>query len=194
MALDVGRVSHRQSAGFTLIEVMVALALIGLITIAFVERSSAYSHAARVTQVVRDIDALSETGWQMRRVLTGSTNAQLGGRVIDAAFVHDRHSKTATNSYTDALGGKLRVDVSNAVGYSLLYILVYSLSVGDCTALLEQLDVQDFYMVYKGAYMLKNNGVSPYGGELSGGVAATQNACSSLSTGQPLQLRRRLDL
>ena len=185
MVRDRLRVPHGPSAGFTLVEVMVALALIALITIVFIERSAAYGHAARVTQVVRDIEALSAAAWQIRRSLPYPPG-QDGGKVIDAAFAHDPRTKTAVDSYKHALGDTLRV----AYATNSVTIQLFGLSVSDCTALLQEIDVQDFMRVFKGAYILKNNQIPPYGGEISGGVTAIQNACSGSAVTDPLNLQR----
>ena len=181
------------SSGFTLVEVMVYLAIVGLVAVAVLRDSTATMHKVAVDQMVRDISDLSRTIWKLRGVLPAIAVASTGGgKVIDQAFVHNPPVKPAINVYNHPLNGSTTVLSSSAT--SAVTVSIAGLAFADCSEILLRLDAQDWAIVRVSGTLstvLKSNLVSPFRGDLSGNISALTGACSNAGNGRILVLERR---
>jgi len=178
--------------GFTLIEVMVFLALLGAVAVMVLTDSARTIHQTEIDQMVRDIDDLSRTAWKMKHAFGAVATVADADRLITNAFVSAPPLRGATaNIYVHPLSGNSTVTASDAA----VTVLFFGLSLEDCSDVLFRLDAWNWAIVRINGTtvtILKSNTVSPYQGELNTAMPGITAACSNAGNSRTVYLERRL--
>jgi len=138
-----------KSRGFTLVELMVVLALISLIALMGTSAFSAYKRAD-VTLYLQQLYQLAEATHRLKEPLAKiTTGGNLGGpMILNAAFPHGevKRVSTSSNTYDTPLGSTMGVWYPYLADYA--YFISFSLSQQECTEILTKVSMADFYQTY----------------------------------------------
>ena len=138
--------TYRVSRGFTLVELMVVLALISLIALMGAGAVSAYKRA-NVTLYLQQLYQLAEATHRIKPTLGTTTSWTVGGgMVIDAAFPHGEVVKLGglANKYVPPLGSSAEVGWSS----SLIAVKMGGLTKDECREVLLKVSMAEFYYVF----------------------------------------------
>jgi len=138
-----------KSRGFTLVELMVVLALVSLIALMGTSAVSAYKRAD-VTLYLQQLYQLAEATHRLKEPLMKASFSNAGGKmVIDAAFPHGEVSNSSIfiDHYDSPLG-----DYSFATWYlppySYVVLGTVGLSKDECREILLKIDMAEFDHIY----------------------------------------------
>ena len=181
-----------QAKGFTLIEVMVFMALIGVMAVMVMRDASRSMHQTEIDQMVRDVDSLSRTAWKMKNSFGATPTPGAANRLITNAFISAPPLRgTTADIYVHPLSGNSTVTASSAA----VTVLFSGLNLADCSDMLFRLDAWNWAIVRMNGTTtttLKSNTTTPYQGDLNTGLAGISAACDSAGNNRTVYLERRL--
>jgi len=132
----------RWQRGFTLIELMVVLAMIGALSVVFLMDIGTTMGKTHSVQHVRDIHALGRAALKLEDALKATANAITGGNmVIQGAFPHGGITQSG-NSFTPAIGSALTVSWNQSS--ATLSMINTAVAQPDCVELLKSIDAAMF--------------------------------------------------